>query len=174
MDNHLILYYRIDLQLLKSQKKNFSWIKPKFCSNCNSSRIWGHGFVARYLYGFKANLWFKRYRCNDCHTVLTIRPQEYTLGFYYPISTIYKALKSFVEHGKWLKNISRQCQQYWYSCLKTMALVMDKTLDKIKNKVLQNNLTFITKRINYFEINSNLDPPYLTLAVKISKSWSNL
>ena len=162
----MILYYRTDLELLKVQKKKYLWEKPKSCPVCGSSRIWGHGFVLRYLEGYLEGVWLKRLRCHDCHTVYTIRPHNFFMGFYYSRNTIFESLLNHFKFGYWLKSIPRQNQQYWHNCTKIMALSQSISFPKMESLILKGQITFITKRLKYHEIRSNIDPPYLTLAVK--------
>jgi hypothetical protein len=56
----------------------------------------------------------KRYRCPDCGAVHTGRIQEFYKGFHYSISSILLSLLSKIIHNQWLKDLTRQVQQYWY------------------------------------------------------------
>lgn len=174
MDDHLILYYRIDLPLLKKEGKKFKWIKLSNCPICKSVHIWGHGYVLRFIYKYPTGLWLKRYRCNDCGRVYTVRPDDYSLGQYYSRNQILTSIKNKIISNRWILNIPRQNQQYWYKALGFMALFRNTTLKIILDKLLAGEISFISKRERYYEIKSVVDPPYLSLAVKSSDSFITL
>jgi hypothetical protein len=109
----LLLIIRIVLEEVQALGKEFSWEKPENCPSCHGIRLWGHGFVLRYFFGFPQGLWLKRYRCPDCRAVHTARPAEYSPGFYYPWITIQASLDQKLKGGIYQKDITRQCQQYW-------------------------------------------------------------
>lgn len=174
MDDHLILYYRINLKLLKEEGKKFKWIKPPKCPACKSIHIWGHGFVLRFIQEYPSGLWFKRYRCNDCCRVFTLRPKDYSLGQYYSSYNIIASIRRKLKCNRWLKSIPRQNQQYWFKSIEYMALYHNISLKAIRTRICNGNITFITKRERYYEITSIVDPPYLSLAVKSSEMFITL
>jgi hypothetical protein len=84
----VILHVSVDVKKLCALGKSYPWPRPKRCFSCQSSRIWGHGYVLRYFEGFMQPLWVRRYRCPDCRTVYTLRPDLFPGGFPYSLWTI--------------------------------------------------------------------------------------
>jgi hypothetical protein len=56
----------------------------------------------------------KRWRCVDCGAVHTMRPASHWRGFWATIVVIMNSLRGKLEGRPWLKQISRQRQQYWW------------------------------------------------------------
>lgn len=110
----LILHFRADVKRLDEEGKRYSWPRPARCPRCGSPRVWGHGYVGRYFEGRLRPLWMKRYRCADCGGVHTLRPTGYFRGFFYSVRTILRSLVEKLVHGRWLRWIARQVQQYWF------------------------------------------------------------
>lgn len=110
----LILHFAVDVKRLVEEGKDYPWPRPHRCSRCQGYRLWGHGYVYRYFEGFSQGLWMKRYRCPDCRVVHTCRLREFYKGFHYSILSILVSLLNRIIHGRWLKCLSRQLQQYWY------------------------------------------------------------
>jgi hypothetical protein len=102
--------------------KNYTFPRPERClrAGCGSSRIWGHGFVPRYLDGYAEPLWFRRWRCPDCGCVYTIQHVDYWPRHHSPIQTIALGLTYRIMHGFWDKTLglSRQRQGHWLRALK--------------------------------------------------------
>ena len=73
----MIHFVDVNLKNIFEQGKEYPWIRPKVCPNCNHFKVWSHGFVARYFYGFTDSLYMKCYRCPECHCVITCRPNTH-------------------------------------------------------------------------------------------------
>jgi len=119
--------------------KGYAFPRPEKClvEGCGSFRIWGHGFVLRYLECFNTPLWFKRWRCPDCGCVYTVRPVDYWSRHHLPAKTIVSSLSYRITHGFWDKTpaLTRQRQGHWLRALKkniAMRLGVDKMGDLIK------------------------------------------
>jgi hypothetical protein len=56
----------------------------------------------------------KRWRCVECGAVHTMRPASHWRGFWATIVLIMRSLREKVEGRKWLAEVSRQRQQYWW------------------------------------------------------------
>ena len=121
-DNAMILHTFVKLKDLFKMGRDYPWQKPGTCPNCNSFRIWGHGFVLAYFDGFKQALFIKRYRCPDCNCVIRMRPREFFSRFQAPIETIRSSICERLNKGKWLPHISRTRQAHWFRALKRRVL----------------------------------------------------
>lgn len=110
----LILHFDLDVKRLVDEGKSYPWPKPDRCPRCEGNRLWGHGYVQRYFEGWSEGIWVKRYRCPDCRAVHTMRPERFYKGFYYSIWTILLSLLNRILHGRWVRCLSRQVQQYWW------------------------------------------------------------
>jgi len=117
----LILHFAVDVKRLVEEGKDFCWRRPEQCPACQSRRLWGHGYVRRYFECCSGGVWIKRYRCPDCRSVHTLRPEGFYKGFYYSVLTILLSLFNRILHNRWLKCLSRQVQQYWWRGLRRQA-----------------------------------------------------
>jgi hypothetical protein len=99
--------------------------------------LWGHGFVERYFEGFSSALWIKRFKCFDCLSVHTCRPDGYCKGIRFAAEVVWICLFSKIEKGRWLSCVGRQNQQYWYRCLRKcssrQANVINPALSHLKD-----------------------------------------
>jgi len=66
-------------------------------------------------------LWTKKFRCEDCRAVHTLRPAGFWARFRYSVQTILQALRQKILRGRWLATLSRQVQQYWFHGLRIQA-----------------------------------------------------
>jgi hypothetical protein len=110
----VVLHVSVDVKRLFELGKGYPWPRPKHCLSCSSRRIWGHGYVRRYFENFVEPLWVKRFRCPECGTVYTLRPDLFFKGFRYSLITIILSLIHKITDHRFLSSISRQMQQYWY------------------------------------------------------------
>ena len=117
----LILHFAVDVKRIVEEGKDYSWPHPERCPGCGGRRLWGHGYVQRYFEGLTEGIWVKRYRCPECRAVHTLRPERFYKGFYYSVWTILLSLLSRIIHGRWLRGLSRQVQQYWWRGLRFQA-----------------------------------------------------
>ena len=106
----MILFIKITIEELSKKGKTHKWEKH-YCDKCQRS-MWGHGFVMRYFSETWAGIYVKRYRCPDCSTVVTTRPQTYWQGVRSAILTIYEVLKSKLT-GFWPPGFQRQRGLHW-------------------------------------------------------------
>ena len=113
-DAPLILYLSVDFNELQILGKAYRWPRPRRCVSCNGNRIWGHGYVGRYFDGIADALWMKRWRCPDCGTVYTMRPITHWRGFWADRGIILSSLSAKETEGRWLPNLGRDRQQYWW------------------------------------------------------------
>jgi len=120
-NDSLILHFDVDVKRLVEEGKDFPWPRPHRCPCCQGRRLWGHGYAYRYFEGFSHGLWMKRYRCPDCGAVHTLRPRQFYKGFHYSRLSILLSLLSRIIHGRWLKCLPRQVQQYWFKGLRFQA-----------------------------------------------------
>jgi hypothetical protein len=103
----LILYFSVDVKTLFEKGKDYQWEKPEICPKCKGNRLWSHGFVQRYFEGLTNALWVKKYRCPDCESVHTCRPEGFFKKFIYSVNTISSCLKSKIEDYLWSKEFHK-------------------------------------------------------------------
>lgn len=113
----LLLYVAIDVKALSEAGPRYQWSKPSRCPKCLGLRLWGHGYVARYFEGIAESVWLKRFRCPDCKAVHTCRPDGYLRSIRHPASIVALCLAQKILHGRWMRCLCRQLQQYWYRSL---------------------------------------------------------
>ena len=107
----MVIYEDAAVDDIAVEGKAYSWKRPN-CKNCKS-KVWGHGFVARYFNSFSNSLWIRRWRCPYCGTVYICRPRDYWSRFQESISNIFKSLIYRVTHMKWPPWCTRQKGGHW-------------------------------------------------------------
>lgn len=117
----------------------YKFPRPGHClkEGCRSSRIWGHGYVGVWFYGYESLLYLKRYRCADCGCVYTLRPAECWPRHRTPRTIILKGISHRISEGVWDRSLglTRQAQGSWLRALKKnikLYLGMDFTLGLIE------------------------------------------
>ena len=106
----MILFTKINLKTLSTEGKNHKWA-PCECEKCDRN-MWGHGFVNRYFEGF-TQIFMKKYRCPDCKTVVTTRPEGFRNYVRSTIKTIYHSLLTRIASGSWPPETTRQRGGHW-------------------------------------------------------------
>ena len=101
------------VERLSADGKKYKWEKLSECPGCKSKRVWGHGYVCGYFEGFTSPLWLKRFRCDNCHVVITLKPSGYFRRFQTSIKSIYEALNKRFNSGKWPAKVTRQRAGQW-------------------------------------------------------------
>ena len=166
-----ILICRIDLEKVQESGKGFRWKNPGSCPKCNNTRLWGHGYVLRYFFGFTFGLWMKRWRCPECGSVHTARPKEYTPGMQYPTEKMRESLKAKLLGKPFLKTIPRQNQQHWIKTFLYRCRERSNWNDGVS--ILENCNKFdqlpVTKRRIYSVNWPAAVIPYLPFAVTVKK-----
>ena len=114
----LIIHLCVSVNEIFSQGKKYSWPRPERCPVCKGNRLWSHGYVERYFEAYSSALRIKRFRCFDCSSVHTCRPDGFLKGLRFSAKTIWRCLRSRIEKGRWLSDMARQNQQYWYRRLR--------------------------------------------------------
>ena len=110
----LILSLSVDLEKLMREGRAYPWPRPPCCPRCDGHRLWGHGYVRRYFDGLSGAAQVKRWRCVDCGAVHTMRPASHWRGFWATVGLIVLSLSSKLSGSRWLVDVSRQRQQYWW------------------------------------------------------------
>jgi hypothetical protein len=123
----MIITVTVNLKKIFTSMQNYPWPKPSTCPNCNSFRIWGHGFVLAYFDGFQTGIYIRRYRCPDCRCIIRMRPAGYLPRFQASTSTIRSSLQTKIEQGQWQRCLSRTRQRHWHLGLlrRTKAFLKD-------------------------------------------------
>lgn len=102
--------------------RKYPFPKPRAClrEGCGSSRMWGHGFAARYFDECAGVVELRRWRCADCGAVYLMRPFGYWPRHHAPIRIVLKSLCHRVLRGFWDASLgfSRQRQEHWLRALK--------------------------------------------------------
>ena len=114
----MIIFVDVSLKEIFNLKEKFPWPRPETCPNCNSFRVWKHGFVIAFFDGFESGVSIRRYRCPDCRCVMRMRPVGYFSRFQSSISTIRSSISYKFFHGKWHDWISKSRQRHWFVALK--------------------------------------------------------
>jgi hypothetical protein len=109
----MTILVHVCLKEISDKGKKHQWIKPSVCPSCNSSQLWGHGFLATCFAGFVFKLWLKRYRCNTCKAVITFRPSGYFSRFQSSAKDISGAILAKLNTYKWPVGLPRQRCGQW-------------------------------------------------------------
>lgn len=106
----MILFTKITIEELSKKGKAHKWEKHQ-CDKCHRN-MWGHGYVMRYFAEVLDAIYVKRYRCPNCSTVVTTRPQTHWKSIRSAILTIYEVLRSKLT-GFWPPGFPRQRGLHW-------------------------------------------------------------
>ncbi len=102
--------------------RKYKFPRPSHClkEGCGSNRVWGHGYVGVWFYGYESLVYLKRYRCADCGCVYTIRPAECWPRHRTPIMTIIWRIRHRIKEGIWdtSRGLTRQMQGNWLRALR--------------------------------------------------------
>ncbi len=120
----MILFNKITIESLAHLAKEYKWETLR-CA-CGRS-MWGHGYVLRYFSDMNEGLYFKRYRCPDCRTVITTRPDSYWSYLRSSIKTMYEVLMVRLRTHFWPRGFPRQRGGYWLRNLVQAAKMDNKT-----------------------------------------------
>lgn len=109
-------------------KREYPWPRPARCPSCRSTRIWGHGYVGRYIQNYDGlelktvRVQIRQYRCNDCKVVVRCLPEGYFMRFQISRRVIQKSILQKTVGGVWLAGISSTRQNHWFQALKRQTL----------------------------------------------------
>lgn len=129
----LVVYVSVNLHELSRLGKKYPWPKPETCQKCSGFRLWGHGYVKRYFDGFETLFWIKRYRCPDCGSVHTLRPDSHRRRIQAAYFLVLASILAKILAGRWLYGISKRRQRHWFSgfkrniCLRENVNFTDRT-----------------------------------------------
>jgi hypothetical protein len=141
------------------------------CPGCGGPRLWGHGYVLRYFFGFINGLWMKRWRCPDCGAVHSCRPEAYLPGMQYPQEIQRMSLEAKLAGKIFLTSLPRQNQQYWWKAFQRQCLETGNFNDlrefHVKNLAL--GQLWISKRRIYRASWLRAVTPYLPFALTVKK-----
>lgn len=117
----LSLFFMMCVKEILRLGRNYEFPRPKRClrEGCGSSRIWGHGFVERNFDECDESIPLRKWRCDDCGCVYTIRPLGYWPRHHTPIHIILACLCHWLTQGSWDRTPgpSRECQYHWRRAL---------------------------------------------------------
>jgi len=164
-----ILICRIDLEKIQEFGKEFAWKNPGSCPHCRGRRLWGHGYVMRYFFGYALGLWIKRWRCPDCGSVHTARPEGFLPGVQYPQGIQINSLQEKLKGKNFLKTISRQVQQHWRKTFLIRSRELSNWADprEFFTDALSSGQIPVTKRRIYSARWPTAQEPYLSFALTI-------
>lgn len=173
---NLLVITRHNLEKIQEAGKDFLWQRPRRCPWCGSSRLWGHGFVLRYFFGYACGLWMKRWRCPDCGAVHTARPHEYAPGVQHPMKLQQQIIWQKLVGRPFLPEVSRQVQQHWKKVFTEMCRSRENWISAgaVKTMVRRIGQTGITQRRVYRKRFPSPGPPYLPFAVTVCAGGCSL
>lgn len=109
-------------EIFNAGRGGYEFPRPAHClkEGCGSNRVWGHGYVGVWFYGYESLVYLKRYRCIDCGCVYTIRPAECWPRHRTPVMIILMRIKHRLTEGRWdtSRGLTRQAQGNWLRALK--------------------------------------------------------
>lgn len=150
----LILYISVNFNQLHTFGKAYRWPRPQRCPRCRGSRLWGHGYVGRYFDTVPTQVPMKRWRCPDCGAVHTMRPHTHWRGFWASKSVILASIERKESMGKWLPEIGREHQQYWwqgYRIQRQFAGRMKPLSDLIAGRIIAATHSFTHREITVWK-----------------------
>jgi hypothetical protein len=124
--------------------------------------------VQRYFDDHPEGLYLKRYRCTDCAAVHTARPDTHYRGFWASIRCVVGCVYEKAVHGRWIGELSRQRQQYWWRGFLKQASRQSIPHGDPRDLVaslLSRNIILSTHSLHYYEIRPLQAAPYPIFAV---------
>jgi len=119
----MIYFVAVILKDIFEQGKDYPWVRPAACLNCNHYRVWGHGFAPRIFDGFASSLHMKCYRCPQCRCVMTSRPDTHFSRIQCCKETIRILLALRITTGRWLpSSLPPARMRHWLANLKRQAI----------------------------------------------------
>src|ERR1700676_4007029 len=119
----MIYFVAVQLKDIFEQGKDFPWVRPAACLNCNHFRIWGHVFVPRFFDGFVSCLYLKCYRCPQCRCVMTSRPDTHFSRIRCCKETIRALLAHRLTTGRWSpSSLPPSRMRHWLTSLARQTL----------------------------------------------------
>ena len=73
--------------------------------------------MAAFFDGFSCQVFLRRYRCPDCHSVIRLRPSGYLKRFQASVSAIRSSIVFRLENSRWPPVCFRTRQGYWLRSL---------------------------------------------------------
>ncbi len=118
----LSLFFVVCFKEIIRLGRGYRFPRPPNClrDGCKSRRLWGHGYVESYFDGYDVPICLRRYRCDDCGCVYTIRPFGYWPRHHVPVRIIFQRLCHRITQGVWDRSngLTRQRQGHWLRALK--------------------------------------------------------
>jgi hypothetical protein len=120
----MIAFIELDLKRIASRDPDYCWPRPASCGRCESSKLWGHGFVAVIFARFAQALWIRRYRCPACGCIIRLRPRGYFTRHQSDAATIRTTLLTRLNSGYWPRNCVASRARHWLHGLKRQVLAV--------------------------------------------------
>ena len=116
----MIHYCNVSLKEVQQEQKGYSWVRPDSCPKCKG-KLWGHGYVLRYLNFYSKGLYLKRWRCPSCRLILSCRPSSHWRRYQESIKRIFWTLIYRIKRYKWPPWTTRQRGGHWLRTLVSHA-----------------------------------------------------
>lgn len=111
----------------------------------------------------------KRWRCPECRTVYTTRPDGYWRGFWAARLIIMISLIGKLLTGRWLSSVSRQRQQYWWRGYRRHAPIRADW--QSVNELLSAGVILATHSLTHCEVTAVRIPPNRIFAVTAGSDY---
>lgn len=139
----MIIVAEVCVNTLSNQGRSFNWEKPSCCPNCKGE-LWGHGHV------FSNKLFLKRYRCNNCKSVITMKPLGFWRRYRTSINDIYASLRHRLTMYRWHSDTRPQRALHWLAKL-TSFVIMQYGFDDSAMTLLERLDFFYFKNIPFLD-----------------------
>lgn len=137
-------------KFISTDHKSYNWPSCD-CPKCKR-KMWGHGYVHRYLTEDNNTVSLKRYLCPHCRTVICVRPDDFWPYLRTPIKKIFAVLKEKISTGFWPLGYSRQRSGHWLRQFVSHAKMLTKEnlLDYLNECFIKNLPLFPSKKVELF------------------------
>jgi hypothetical protein len=105
----VLLFTNARVDDIAAQGRAFKWERPCCPNGC--LKVWGHGYVARYLLALVVLL--RRFRCPTCRVVITLVPAGFCRRYQTGGAAMAAALASRLGHRGWPRGVPRQRAGHW-------------------------------------------------------------
>ncbi len=119
---YMIHFVSVILKEVFQKGRQYEWSRPGRCPRCHHDRLWGHGFVERLFDGFPVSLPIRRYRCNLCGCIITLRPDSHFPRIQAAKEEIRSALFHRIATGRWPTGLSPPRARHYLRNLRRNAM----------------------------------------------------
>ena len=107
----MLVFTDVPVEEIAAQGRQFKWKRPSCPAGC--PKLWGHGFVVRFLTDTIGGVLLRRYRCPTCKVVITLVPDGFCRRYQTAGLAMAAAIRARLSHRGWPRGVPRQRGGHW-------------------------------------------------------------